>query len=187
MCIFLYLEMVRRAGIFGVICKGPEVESMWILTFANLPVGWPHPHNQDRRCGWVKSIAPILAAIVLLASGCGVEPAKTNPAAEEPRHPSNEMDPPKEPAKTENRELKKRVEAKAAAKPARRVPAYEDPRRIPAGIEYGEMVRRFGPPTMRVTDDPSLTTFSYSKQKTQVQVEVQNGKVVSVASINTGF
>jgi hypothetical protein len=54
-------------------------------------------------------------------------------------------------------------------------------------MDYAEMLRRFGPPTMRINDGPARTTYSYAKLKTQVQVEVRNGKVVSVAAVNTGF
>ena len=98
------------------------------------------------------------------------------------------MDPPKKPVESEHSEASKPAAARRSpAKPSNRVPAYEDPRRIPVGLEYREMVRRFGSPSMKVTDGPSLTTFSYSKLKTQVQVEVQDGKVVSVAAIDTGF
>jgi len=95
------------------------------------------------------------------------------------------MNPPEKPPEPPHKEPPKRVAVKRH-KPVR-PPVLEDPRKIPTGIEYGEMVRRFGPPNMRVTDSPIRTTFSYSRSKTQVQVEVQNGKVVSVAAINTGF
>ena len=134
----------------------------------------------------MKVLIPILAALLLAASGCGLNPPKRpSPAEEEPRHPSNEMNPlPKE--ETEPPARSKRVAVRSAPlKPGK--PLYEDPRTIPSGIQYSDMVRRFGPPTMKVTDSPGRTTYSYSKLKTQVQVEVQNGKVVSVVSSNTGF
>ena len=132
----------------------------------------------------VKFVAPV-AALLLIFSGCGSDSGKTPPGLEEIRHPSNEMNPPQK-VEPEPPDPKKRAKVKRVpAKPPERV--YEDPRRIPAGIEYSEMVRRFGPPSMKVTDTPLRTTFAYSRLKTQVQVEVQNGKVVAVASINTGF
>lgn len=130
-------------------------------------------------------MAPMLAGFLLISSGCGLDRPKRPAVAEEPRHPSNEMTPSTK-VEPEPPTIPKRVAAKHAA-PKPRVPVFEDPRKIPAGIQYAEMVRRFGPPSMIVVDSPARTTFSYSKLKTQVQVEVQNGKVVSVASINTGF
>ncbi len=133
----------------------------------------------------VKWIVPTVAAFLLGISGCGVEQPKPSAATEEVRHPSNEMNllPKEEP----KHEAPKRTALKHTAANATRGPVYEDPRRIPRGIEYSEMVRRFGPPTMRVTDSPLRTTYSYSMLKMQVQVEIQNGKVVSVAAVNTGF
>jgi len=134
----------------------------------------------------MKLIIPILAALLLLATGCGaLDPSKKTAAEEEPRHPSNQMNVlPKEEPK--HREPPKLVAVKQPAK-AQHLPAFEDPRKIPAGIEYSEMVRRFGLPTMRINDGPGRTTYSYSKLKTQVQVEVIDGKVVSVGAIDTGL
>lgn len=133
----------------------------------------------------MKYIAPMLAVCLLISSGCGLDRPKHPAVTEEPRHPSNEMTPSKK-VEPERAALRKRASAKHPA-PQPRVPVFEDPKKIPTGIQYVEMVRRFGPPSMKVVDSPARTTFSYSKLKTQVQVEVQNGKVVSVASINTGF
>lgn len=134
----------------------------------------------------VRWIVPTVAAFLLGISGCGVDQPKPSAATEEVRHPSNEMSllPKEEPKR---REPPKRAAVKHTVGDATRGPVYEDPRRIPRGIEYSEMVRRFGPPTMRVTDSPARTTYSYSKLKMQVQVEIQNGKVVSVTAVNTGF
>jgi hypothetical protein len=123
---------------------------------------------------------------VLFSFGCGFDRPKP-PVAEEPRHPPNEMTPLKKEEPERSQPAKAVPVNHRPRKSVPRAPVFEDPRKIPAGIDYKEMVRRFGPPSMRVTDSPARTTFSYSKLKTQVQVEVQNGKVVSVASINTGF
>lgn len=65
----------------------------------------------------------------------------------------------------------------AAAPPA---PVYEDPRLIQAGMEYDEMVRRFGPPSMLVTTAPGTSTVWYSGRAGSLQVEVTNGKVTAV-------
>lgn len=133
----------------------------------------------------MKYLAPMVAAVLLTASGCGVDSPRKPVEQGEERHPSNDMNPlPKEePVPHERPKAVKRT----PAKPPGHTPSFEDPRKIPAGLEYSEMVRRFGTPTMKVTDSPGRTTYSYSKLKTQVQVEVQNGKVVAVAAINTGF
>jgi major membrane immunogen (membrane-anchored lipoprotein) len=135
----------------------------------------------------MKLMIPTVAALLLLlASGCGLDDRpKPTAAEEEVRHPSNEMNPlPKEEPKHEHPKV---AAAKQPQPKPHREPAYEDPRKIPAGIEFKEMVRRFGPPTMVIKDGPERTTYSYSKLKTQVQVEVQDGKVVSVGSIETGL
>ena len=132
---------------------------------------------------FVKWTVTMVAALLL--AGCGVDQPKPSAATEEVRHPSNDLSllPKEEP----KHEPPKRAALKHTAANTPRGPVYEDPRRIPAGIPYSEMVRRFGPPTMRVTDSPGRTTYSYSKLKMQVQVEIQNGKVVSVTAVNTGF
>ena len=135
----------------------------------------------------MKFVALVLA-FLMVGAGCGTVRPKKPVDEGEIRHPSNEMNPPGKPAEPEPKGPRKLVAARrVSGKPASRASSYEDPRRIPAGIDYAEMVRRFGPPSMRVTDSPTRTTYSYSKLKTQVQVEVQNGRVVSVAAINTGF
>ena len=130
----------------------------------------------------------IAAAFVLAASGCGIDRPKPQEQAEiEARHPSNEMNPLQKEEPEHHERHKGAAAQRGRAKAPARAPAFEDPRTIPSGIQYSDMVRRFGPPTMKVVDSPGRITYSYSKLKTQVQVEVQNGKVVSVAAINTGF
>lgn len=74
-----------------------------------------------------------------------------------------------------------------AANPGKPVRGFEDPRRIVAGLEYNDMVRRFGPPNMRVVDGPGRTSLSYSSKRSRVQVELENGKVVSVYAEDTGL
>jgi len=137
-------------------------------------------------------LTPVLAFVLwgclLTAPGCGDVSPKRPSTEGEVRHPSNEMNPPSKPVDPEPSGPRKRLAARRAPpRAARLAPAYEDPRRIPSGIDYAEMVRRFGPPSIVVTDSPTRTTYSYAKLRTQVQVEVQNGRVVSVAAINTGF
>lgn len=72
----------------------------------------------------------------------------------------------------------------AAAAPA---PVYEDPKLIQAGMEYDEIVRRFGPPSMAVTAAPGTSTLWYSSHDTTYQVEMTNGKVsVAPAGADAG-
>lgn len=75
----------------------------------------------------------------------------------------------------------------AAANAGKSARGFEDPRRIKAGLEYNDMVRRFGPPNMRVVDGPGRTSLSYSSKKSRVQVEMENGKVLSVYAEDTGL
>ena len=58
-------------------------------------------------------------------------------------------------------------------------PVYEDPRQIQAGIEYNELVRRFGPPSMSVTTGSGTSTLWFSSRETSYQVEVKDGKVIA--------
>jgi hypothetical protein len=58
---------------------------------------------------------------------------------------------------------------------------YEDPHKIQAGIEYDEMIRRFGPPSMSVTTEAGTKAVSYPMRDGLVQVEVDSGKVISVS------
>ena len=67
----------------------------------------------------------------------------------------------------------------APAAPSQPAHVYEDPRLIQAGIEYDEMVRRFGPPSMVVTTAPGVTTLWYSSHDATSQVEVKDCKVTS--------
>lgn len=84
------------------------------------------------------------------------------------------------------KEKKPAVHKRGPSTPPHRVPPLEDPRRIPRGISYDEMVRRFGPPSMAVTDGPGRSSLSYTSRSSRVQVEIQNGHVLSVASSSTG-
>jgi hypothetical protein len=74
--------------------------------------------------------------------------------------------------------------ASTAVAPA--APVYEDPRHIQAGVGYEEMVRRFGPPSMEITTGPGARTLSYAAREGTVAVEVENDKVVTVATPGAG-
>jgi hypothetical protein len=57
---------------------------------------------------------------------------------------------------------------------------FEDPSGIQKGMEYAEMVRRFGPPSLTLTTGPGEETLSYARKNATVGVTVRNGKVASV-------
>jgi len=58
--------------------------------------------------------------------------------------------------------------------------SFEDPRQIQAGMEYEEVVRRFGPPNLQITDGPGTVSLAYSSKDGSLKVEMQDGKVASV-------
>ena len=57
-------------------------------------------------------------------------------------------------------------------------PKYEDPNQIQLGLEYEELVRRFGPPTLAFTEGQS-SKLSYSSTAGTVEIEILGGKVTS--------
>src|SRR5215472_5887767 len=59
-------------------------------------------------------------------------------------------------------------------------PVHEDPKLIQAGMGYEEIVSRFGPPSMSITTGPGKSTLWYSNREGNRQVEVSDGKAVSV-------
>jgi len=71
-----------------------------------------------------------------------------------------------------------RSSASPVAPPA---PSYEDARQIEKGIGSEELLRRFGPPAMQISSGSNAQTMSYLSNGVIVQVELQSGKVISVA------
>ncbi len=63
--------------------------------------------------------------------------------------------------------------------PAAPAPVYEDPQQIQPGIEYNELLRRFGPPSMSVTTESGTSMLWYSSGNGNYQVEVKDGKVIA--------
>ena len=59
------------------------------------------------------------------------------------------------------------------------VPNWEDPSGIQTGLSYGELVRRFGPAAMEITDDLGKS-LTYSGKAGAFQLEIRDGKVTSV-------
>lgn len=72
--------------------------------------------------------------------------------------------------------------AKAAAPAPPPPPAvvYEDPAGIREGMEYGEVVRRFGPTTM-ITSGPGKQLLIYTTKDRTFEVQVDDGKVASIS------
>jgi len=68
---------------------------------------------------------------------------------------------------------------KAAVEPEPEV-TFEDPSGIQEGMEYAEIVRRFGPPSLKLTSGPGEETLSYARNNRNVGVTMHDGKVSSV-------
>jgi hypothetical protein len=58
--------------------------------------------------------------------------------------------------------------------------SFEDPSGIQETMAYDEIVRRFGPPSAKVTAGPGQETLYYSRKDLAVAVTLKNGKVASV-------
>jgi hypothetical protein len=58
--------------------------------------------------------------------------------------------------------------------------SFEDPSGIQETMGYDEILRRFGPPSAKVTAGPGQETLYYSRKDLAVAVTLQNGKVASV-------
>jgi hypothetical protein len=58
-------------------------------------------------------------------------------------------------------------------------PSWEDPSGIQAGLSYGEMVRRFGPPALEISGEVGRS-LTYSGTNGRYQIEVQDEKVASI-------
>ena len=64
----------------------------------------------------------------------------------------------------------------AAPKPDAKL---EDAAAIEAGMTNEELMRRFGPPNLQITDGPAISLL-YSSKSGRVRVEMRDGKVASV-------
>lgn len=51
--------------------------------------------------------------------------------------------------------------------------SFEDPAEIKEGIEYAELMRRFGPPAMKLTTGPGEETLCYSRKNQNLDVLVR--------------
>jgi hypothetical protein len=67
--------------------------------------------------------------------------------------------------------------------------SYEDPAGIKEGMDYAEVVRRFGPPSMKMSSsDAGGEAQCYSRSDRDLDVQLRDGKVVSIGrtSASTG-
>ena len=107
-----------------------------------------------------------------------LEPAETKSGAARPGAAK--------PAGRTARTVPSRPQKAATAQPQPSLPeskaevSFEDPSGIEKGMEYAEIVRRFGPPSLKLTTGPGEETLCYSKNNASVDVTMHNGKVASV-------
>ena len=58
--------------------------------------------------------------------------------------------------------------------------SYEDPAGIQEGMEYDEVMRRFGSPAMKFTSGPGDELLSYANKDQSFDVQMRNGKVTTI-------
>src|SRR5207244_1071396 len=58
--------------------------------------------------------------------------------------------------------------------------SYEDPAGVKEGMEYDEVMRRFGPPAMKFTSGPGDELLSYANKDQSFDVQMRNGKVTAI-------
>ena len=77
--------------------------------------------------------------------------------------------------------VSRRRAAPSAAKPVP-TPAitYEDAAGIKEGMEYDEVMRRFGPPAMKFTSGPGDELLTYASNDQSLDVKMVNGKVTGI-------
>ena len=59
-------------------------------------------------------------------------------------------------------------------------PRLEDPSGIRESMEYGEILRRFGPPSLKLTTAEGEETLTYARNDLVVNAMLRNGKVATV-------
>jgi hypothetical protein len=65
-------------------------------------------------------------------------------------------------------------------------PNYEDAAQIEKGLPIDDLLRRFGPPAMQIANSSETQTMTYLAKSGMVQVELEAGRVVSVAKPKPG-
>jgi hypothetical protein len=72
--------------------------------------------------------------------------------------------------------------ARNTAPPDKSAPAkpYEDIKKAETGLEYDELVDRFGPPSLEVAGATGEKKLTYAGKEGPTQIEVKDGKVASI-------
>ena len=70
--------------------------------------------------------------------------------------------------------------------PAAPPPSYEDAAQIEKGMPLDDLLRRFGPPAMQIASSEDKQTMTYVGKSGMVQVELDSGRVTSVAKPKSG-
>ncbi len=65
-------------------------------------------------------------------------------------------------------------------------PTYEDAAQIEKGMPLEDVLRRFGPPAMQIANSSDTQTMTYLAKSGMVQVELESGRVASVAKPKSG-
>ena len=58
--------------------------------------------------------------------------------------------------------------------------SFEDPSGIQEAMEYGEILHRFGPPSLKLTTGSGEETLNYTRKDVAVNAILRNGKVTNV-------
>jgi type IV secretory pathway TrbL component len=61
-----------------------------------------------------------------------------------------------------------------------KAPVYEDIKKVEVGLEYDELIKRFGPPALEVEVEGGGKKLTYSSKPGSTQLEVKDGKVAVV-------
>jgi hypothetical protein len=75
---------------------------------------------------------------------------------------------------------------RATPQPPAPPPNYEDAAQIEKGMPLEDLLRRFGPPAMQIANGSETQTMTYLGKSGMVQVELEAGRVVSVAKPKSG-
>ena len=68
----------------------------------------------------------------------------------------------------------------ASASPSAPAVSYEDPAGIKEGMDYTEVLRRFGPPSMKMTSADGEQTLCYTRPDHSLDVQLRDGKVAAI-------
>lgn len=68
----------------------------------------------------------------------------------------------------------------ASASPSAPAVSYEDPAGIQEGMDYAELLRRFGPPSMKYSSTAGGQTLCYTRPDHGLDVQLRDGKVATI-------